>query len=80
MRVDLGGVVVPILSPEDVVITKVLAGRPQDLLDVRSVLEMRIDTLDLRRIRRVLRDLDEALGDVELALLFEAIVAERQNG
>jgi len=79
IRVDLGGVKVPILSPEDVVITKVLAGRPQDLLDVRSILDMREDTLDLRRVRRVLADLDEALGDVDLVASFEVILKERRG-
>ncbi|WP_438005132.1 DUF6036 family nucleotidyltransferase [Sorangium sp. So ce321] len=36
--VALGGVRVPMTSPEDLVVTKVLTGRPKDLEDVRGVL------------------------------------------
>ncbi len=79
VRVDLGGVKVPILSPEDVIITKVLAGRPQDLLDVRAVLDMRRGTLDLRRIRSILGQIDEALGDLDVAASFESLFNERRR-
>lgn len=76
VRVDLGGVRVPILSPEDVIITKLLAGRPQDLLDVRGLLDLRREALELGRIRGVLGELDDALGDVELVAAFDALAAE----
>lgn len=78
VRVDLGGVKVPLLSPEDVVITKVLAGRPQDLIDVRGIVDALRASLDLPHIRGVLRQLDRALGDVEVAATFEEILRERE--
>lgn len=72
--VDLGGVEVPILSPEDVIITKVIAARPQDLLDVRAILDVRRATLDLSRVRGVLKELEEALGDLDLVSVFEQLL------
>ncbi|HUU33200.1 MAG TPA: DUF6036 family nucleotidyltransferase [Vicinamibacterales bacterium] len=34
--IDVGGTVVPFISPEDLIVTKLLAGREKDLEDVRS--------------------------------------------
>jgi hypothetical protein len=77
--VDIGGVSVPVLSAEDLVVTKILAGRPKDLEDVRGVLAERIDALDLAAIRSTLGELEAALGQSDLLPLFEA-EAERARG
>lgn len=69
--VDLGGVTIPVISPEDLLITKVLAGRPKDLEDVRGVLRERLLELDLSRVRRVLGLLDRALSRSDLERLFQ---------
>jgi hypothetical protein len=74
--VDLEGVQVPFISPEDLVVTKVLAGRPKDLDDVRGVLETRGAALDLGRVRSALRLLEQALAQSDLAPTFEALAAE----
>ncbi len=37
---SVGSVVVPVISAEDLVVVKTLAGRPQDLVDVAGLLEM----------------------------------------
>jgi uncharacterized nucleotidyltransferase DUF6036 len=52
---DFGGVEVPVMSPEDLVVTKVLAGRPKDRDDVAGILRERGERLDLERIRSMLR-------------------------
>lgn len=72
-KCDLGGVTVPILSAEDVIVTKMLAGRPKDLLDVEGGLAVQRGALDLVYTRRTLRELDEALGDVELVRAFDEL-------
>lgn len=72
---DLGGVRVRVISPEDLLITKVLAGRPKDLEDVRGVLRERLDELDLARVRSVLAQLEGALDRADLAKLFDDLVA-----
>ena len=54
--VEAGGLRVPMMSPEDLVVTKVLAGRPKDLEDVRGVLEATLEeTRLLTRFERLLR-------------------------
>lgn len=62
---------VPVISPEDLVVTKVLAGRAKDIEDIRGVLQMRSASLDLEYIRRTLAIVEEALGQSDLTPLFE---------
>jgi hypothetical protein len=69
--VDVGGVTVPVISPEDLLITKTLAGRPKDVEDVRGILRERLVELDIPRVRRILRQLDESLSRSDLERLFE---------
>jgi hypothetical protein len=72
VQVDVGGVAVPVISPEDLVVTKILAGRPKDLEDVRGILAERCTRLDAGAIRAALRLLEEALGQSDLLPAFEA--------
>ena len=72
VRVDIEGVSVPVISPEDLVVVKILAGRPKDIEDVRSVLARRAGTLDRERIRSLLAALEQALSQNDLLPLFEA--------
>ncbi len=69
--IDLGGVTVPVISPEDLLVTKVLAGRPKDIEDVRGILRERAKELDLVRVRRILGLLEEALGQNDLKPLLD---------
>jgi hypothetical protein len=69
--VDVAGTLIPMISPEDLVITKVLAGRPKDIEDVRGVLRERRQTLDIERIRSILDLLEQALGQSDLRRTFE---------
>jgi hypothetical protein len=72
VEVPIGGATVPVISPEDLVVTKVLAGRPKDIEDVRGVLRERADSLDVSRIREMLRLLEEALAQSDLLVAFES--------
>lgn len=76
-KVDLGGVVVPVISAEDLVVTKVLAGRPKDLEDLGGILRERGTALDLDRVRTTLGQLEEALGHSDLLPTFESELARR---
>lgn len=60
---------VPVISPEDLVVTKILAGRPKDLEDVRGILRCQ-ERLDEARIRDLLSLLEEALGQSDLLPAF----------
>jgi hypothetical protein len=75
--VDLGGARMPLIDPSDLIIAKVLAGRPKDLEDARSLWRLRGADLDADRIRRLLRLLEEALGQSDLTSSFDSILARR---
>jgi hypothetical protein len=70
---DLGGAVAPFIDPGDLIIAKVLAGRPKDLEDARGVWRLRGHDLDADRIHRTLRLLEEALSQSDLVSSFESI-------
>ena len=72
-ELDAGGVVVPVISPEDLIVAKILAGRPKDVADVEGILRARSEDLDLDRIRSVLRLLEEAIAQSDLLAAFDAI-------
>jgi hypothetical protein len=64
--IDVGRLKVPIITPEDLVIAKLFAGRPRDLEDVRAVLGTMGSSMDLRYVRNLLGQLDEAEDRAEL--------------
>ena len=76
IAVDLGGVSIPFISPEDLVVTKVLAGRPKDIEDVRGVLRARAGTLDLEYVRATLALLEHALAQSDLLPALDAAVSD----
>jgi predicted nucleotidyltransferase len=72
--VDIEGLPVPVVSPEDLIVMKILAGRTKDLEDVRTVLIQRRGKLDIRYIRSVLGTLEQALGQSDLLPLLQSEV------
>ncbi len=73
--VRLGDVTVPVISPEDLIVTKVLAGRPKDLDDVHGVLCERLTSLDVGIVRETLAILEQALDQSDLQPTFDALLA-----
>lgn len=71
IEVQVGDFMVPVISPEDLVLTKVLAGREKDVGDIRGVLQARAGSLDLDYIRRTLAVIEDAMGQSDLVPLFE---------
>jgi hypothetical protein len=71
---DLGSVRVPVIAVGDLIVAKVLAGRPKDIDDARAVWRLHGQTVDEGRIRRTLRLLEEALSQSDLVPTFDAIV------
>jgi hypothetical protein len=65
---------VPVISPEDLVVTKILAGRPKDLEDVRGILRQAGATFESKMVRTLLASLEAALDRSDLQPLFEAQV------
>lgn len=71
--VDVGDDVrVPFIRAEDLIVTKILAGRSKDLDDVRGVLLERLDRMDEASIRDTLAMLEQALGVSDLLPVLEA--------
>lgn len=70
------GLTVPIISAEDLIVTKMLAGRPKDLDDVRGVLLAQAGRLNLHSTRSTLAMLEKALGVSDLLPAFERLLEE----
>lgn len=77
-RRKIEGVPVPVASPEDVVVMKVLAGRAKDEGDVIAIVAAQ-RKLNLQRIRKTLDTLERALGQSDLRPLFAALLARARD-
>lgn len=60
-------------SPEDVVISKIVAGRPRDMEDVSGIM-LRMPDIDIAYIQQWLNDFSAALGDDEIKKRLESII------
>lgn len=79
VEVTVEGVTVPVISPEDLIVAKILAGRPKDLEDVRGILRERLSSLDIELIRSTLTLLEDALSQSDLRPLFESELARARR-
>jgi predicted nucleotidyltransferase len=70
----IAGVPVPVVSPEDLVAMKILAGRPRDLEDVAAVVRARVD-LDLAATRGTLHLLERALDRGDLVAELDRLLS-----
>ena len=75
----VGDVPVPVVSAEDLVAMKILAGRPRDMEDVASILRTRRD-IDVDAVRTVLRLLERALDRADLVVELERALASVKPG
>lgn len=72
--VSFGGVEVPVARPEDLIVYKVVAWRDRDKDDVERLLVLHHDTIDLERVRKLVREFAEALGDPKRVEEFETLL------
>jgi hypothetical protein len=70
----IGETRVRVVSAEDLVAMKVLAGRPTDLEDVAAVVRAHRDDLDLQKVRGTLGLLETALDRRDLLDAFQRVV------
>jgi hypothetical protein len=73
---DFAGVRIRVPRPEDLVIYKMVAGRPRDLDDVANLLLVHGRTMNLRRLRSVVADFAAALEDSERPAALERLLRE----
>lgn len=76
---EIEGVPVPVASAEDIVVMKILAGRGKDLEDVSAILRAQRGTIDMLRVRTVLEQLEEALGQSDLMPLLDQAAGRAQS-
>ena len=76
--VDLGGVLIPLPLPEDLIIMKAVAHRPRDLEDIEAMLAARAE-LNLRRVRHWVRKFAAALDMTDILTDLEALLAQRRQ-
>ena len=72
-QTDVHGTLLPVIDLADLIIAKVLAGRPKDIEDVRALWKLHGRTVDADRIRHTLRLLEEALAQGDLVSTFERL-------
>ncbi len=74
--VELGGVQVPLPLPEDLIILKAVAHRPQDLADIEAIIAAHPE-FNRRRVRRWVREFAAALTMPEILNDLEALIRQR---
>jgi hypothetical protein len=71
----IGDAIVPVVSAEDLIAMKILAGRPRDLDDVAAILHARGRGLHLPRVRGTLDLPERALDRRDLVSELERLLA-----
>lgn len=77
---DVEGSTIPVARAEDVLVMKILAGRPKDREDVAQILVARGDTLDIAMTRSTLGLLEKALDQSDLLPEFERALVRARRG
>jgi len=70
---ELDGHPIPILSIENLIVTKLIAGRPKDLEDVRELVGRAGAKLDRAKVESVLVVVEDALATDELIPRFRSL-------
>jgi hypothetical protein len=73
-KLQIGEVRVSVARPEDLVIYKAVAWRPQDQQDVERLLTVHGTRMDLVRVRRVVAELADALEEPERVAELERVI------
>ncbi|MBA3949450.1 MAG: hypothetical protein H0X44_05825 [Acidobacteria bacterium] len=78
-REIIDGLSVPVASVEDMVVMKVLAGRPKDHEDIVAMAAAQGDALDARAVRTTLGALEAALDQRDLIPAFDEALARARR-
>jgi hypothetical protein len=74
-RIRVAGVAVPVAAPEDLMVMKAVAQRPRDITDMESLLDCH-PKLNLRFVRRVVKEFAETLEAPELTAGLDRLIAQ----
>lgn len=75
----VGGIDVPFVSLADLIALKLLASRPKDIEDVRTIVRARPAGFSVEEARRRVVDLGAALDDSEMVAVFDRIVGKKKK-
>lgn len=78
-RLAVGAAMIPVISPEDLVVTKILAGRPKDLEDVKAVLQHQGAKLGLDQARSLLEEIETALDRNDLVVTLDYLSGKNRT-
>lgn len=70
---NIGKVSLPLPTPENLIIMKAIAHRPQDMADIKGLIDAN-PKLDLRRVRRRVREFSRALDMPDILIDLEKIL------
>lgn len=73
--VDFGGVKIPVATPEDLVVYKAVAWRDRDKSDIERLLVLHGRSMNLERVRAIVKQFSETLEEPERAAEFDTLVA-----
>lgn len=76
--IDVGGLELPLSSPEDLIIMKAVAHRQRDLIDIEAILDAH-PNLNLKRIRRWVKEFSAALEMPEILKDLEKILKRQKK-
>ncbi|MFO7563732.1 MAG: nucleotidyl transferase AbiEii/AbiGii toxin family protein [Enhygromyxa sp.] len=79
-RIDVEGIRLPVARVEDLLIYKAVAWRERDRRDIRELLGLYHDELDLDRVREVIAQFAAVIDEPERLAEFERLVDEVASG
>ncbi len=74
---DIGHFKIKVPTPEDMIVMKVIAGRPKDMADVDSILKI-YKIIDVKRMRFWISEFSNVLEMPEIIERFERILKNNQ--
>jgi hypothetical protein len=80
IEVPVAGTPVPVISAEDLIVVKILAGRAKDLEDVRGILLRKGEDIELAVVRARLRELEQLLDQSDLLPALEGVLSALPAG
>ncbi len=78
MSLTVGNLVLPLATPEDLLIMKAVAHRPRDMADIEAIVNTQV-TLDLGRVRQWVQEFSRALDMPDLLDDLERTLARSQK-
>jgi len=77
--IDFDGIPLRVARPEDLIVYKAAAWRDRDRSDIERLLVLHIDAIDLARVRSLVAEIAEVLGDPSRIDLLDTMVARARQ-